>query len=230
MRSIQLLWAWHPEVVCFLLGLILPKLIQIEGKCHMRIVRKSIFQLIARFFLFFPLGFPALAQSQGSEARMLVTEVMNRHLAASFVHELDRTAAWIAYVEGVALMGEHEDWPTEKAFEEASVRSFVYDVHNLKARLVVTVVELRRNVKRSQVFTPEEQVRFDAILQDVDTMIEGSQDLYAMLREGRLDEAGEYYRTQTRPLFRKVNGDTFTLISGIEKDLKKARLKIRTLE
>ena len=155
---------------------------------------------------------------------------MNRHSAASFVHELDRTAAWIAYVEGVAIMGEHEDWPTEKAFEEASVRSFVYDVHNLSARLVATVVELRRNVKRSKVFTPDEQARFDAILQDVDTMIEGSQDLYVLLREGRLDEAGEFYRTQTRSLYRKVSGDTYTLISGIEKDLKKARLKIRTLE
>ena len=196
----------------------------------MLVARKSFPQLIARYILFFLLGFPTLAQSQGSEARILVTEVMNRHLAASFVHELDRTAAWIAYVEGVAIMGEHEDWPTEKNFEEASVRSFVYDVNNLEARFVATVLELRRNVKRSQVFTSEEQARFDAILQDVETMIEGSQDLYVLLKEARLDEAGEFYRTQTRLLFRKVNGDSYTLISGIEKDLKKARLKIRTLE
>jgi hypothetical protein len=192
--------------------------------------RKSVLLLSALFLFLSQLGSAAPALSQECNARVLVTEVMNRHLAASYVHELDRTAAWIAYIEGVAIMGEHGDWPTEKNFEEASVRSFVYDVHNLEARLVPSVNALKRNAQRSQVFTPDEQAGFDAILQDVDSMIQGSQDIYALLKEGRLEEAGEFYRAQTRTLFRKVQGDTFTMVNSIENDLKKARLKIRTLE
>ncbi len=161
---------------------------------------------------------------------MLVTEVMNRHLAASYVHEIDRTAAWIAYVEGVAIMSELQDWPTEKDFAEKSVRSFVYDVHNLKARLVPTIVELKGTASRTKVFRPEEQARFDAILQDLEAMVQGSQDLFVLLESGRMKEAGEFYRTQTRTLFRKIQGDTYTLVSDIEGDLKSARLKILMLE
>ena len=161
---------------------------------------------------------------------MLAAEIMNRHLATSYVHELNRTAAWIAYIEGVAIMGEHGDWASEKNFAEGSVRSFVYDVHNLEARLVTTVGGLKRDAARNKVFTPDEQVRFDAIAQDVEAMIQGSQEIFVLLRDGRLDAAGEFYRTQTRTFFRKVDGDSYTLVSGIESDLKKARLKILKLE
>jgi hypothetical protein len=193
-------------------------------------MRNSIFLLMAQFLLFPFLGISVLAQSQGSEARMLATEIMNRHLATSYVHELNRTAAWITYVEGLAIMGEHEDWPSEKNFAQGSVRSFVYDVHNLEARLVTTVVGLKRDAARNKVFSPDEQLRFDAIALDVEAMIQDSQQLYLLLRDGRLDEAGEFYRAQTRTLFRRIDGDTYTLVSGIESDLKKARLKIRKLE
>jgi hypothetical protein len=54
--------------------------------------------------------------------------------------------------------------------------------------------------------------------------------LFVLLKEGRLEEAGEFYRTQTRTLFRSVQGDAYTLVSAIEDDLKKARLRLRTLE
>lgn len=192
--------------------------------------RKSVFLLSALFLFLSQLGSAAPALSQESNARELVTEVMNRHLATSYVHELDRTAAWIAYIEGVAIMGEHGDWPTEKDHMMGNLRSFTYDVHNLEDRLVPLVNELKRNAKRNQAFTPDEQAGFDAILQDVSSMIQGSQNIYALLKEGRLEEAGEFYRTQTRTLFRKVQGDTFTMVNSIENDLKKARLKIRTLE
>ena len=104
------------------------------------------------------------------------------------------------------------------------------NVGNLEERLVPTLIALRRNAARNKVFTPDEQTRFDGLLQDVDAMVSGSRDLLVLLQEGRMAEAGEFYRTQTRTLFRNVLGDAYTLVTAIEDDLKKARLKIRKLE
>ncbi len=192
--------------------------------------RKSVCLLSSLFLLFLQLAPTTSAHAQESDARQLINHVMNRHLAASYVHELDRTAAWIAYIEGVAIMAEHEDWPTEKDNLMGDLRSFSYDVHNLEIRLVSTLVDLKRDAQRNKVFALDEQARFDAILQDVYSMIDGSQEMYNLLKAGRIDEAGDFYRTQTRTLFRKVQGDTFTMVNSIENDLQKARLKIRTLE
>ncbi|MEO8244444.1 MAG: hypothetical protein ABI832_19265, partial [bacterium] len=172
--------------------------------------------LMASMFMVVSAGSSATAQSLPSEAQLLATDVVNRHQAVSYVHQLYSTAAWIAYIEGVALVSQMQNWPTEKDGLGGSDLSFTYDVYNLQGRLAPVVFDLKRNLGRNQVFTTDEQTQFDAIVQDVDAMIADSQGLYDLLHDGQVAAAGEFYRNRTRTLFRRIDRDSYTLVHGIE--------------
>jgi hypothetical protein len=54
-------------------------------------------------------------------------------------------------------------------------------------------------------------------------------DLYVLLRQGRLDEAGDLYRWKNQVRSQIVKGNMLPRISAIERDVKMLRFTIRRL-
>ena len=119
------------------------------------------------------------ALSQERDARSMITELGQRATALSTITEAESIAARIIYVQTVAIHSEVGEWPEEVENwpSDQVVSKFVYDVNNLHSRYVTELASLRRTTARDGVFTDGERPRIEALLDDLETLVVGSQTL-----------------------------------------------------
>ena len=73
----------------------------------------------------------------------------------------------------------------------------------------------------------DELKRFSDIYHNVETLFAVAIDVHDLLEDGKIDEANALYRDKSIPLINGINGNSYTLISSLEKKIDKAALQAR---
>ena len=168
------------------------------------------------------------ALSQERDARSMITELGQRATALSTITEAKCIAARIIYVQTVAIHSDVGEWPEEVENWPSGqvVSKFVYDVNNLLNR----ACEPSAPTARDGVFTDGERPRMEALLDDLETLVVGSQTLYALLEGDQIEDANAYFRDHIREPYLDLVASAYTVGTGVTRDISRIGLLARTLD
>ena len=68
-------------------------------------------------------------------------------------------------------------------------------------------------------FTSDELERFDRLVAELQDLIAGSQSFYALLAAGEIPAASEYFRDVTRTQYFSITAGSYTLFSGVSREI-----------
>jgi hypothetical protein len=172
----------------------------------------------------------AVAQQQ--DAKSLLAELGNRKTASQVIGSIERIAARIVYVETVALMSEHGKWPEELSNwpEDAEASKNVYDVKNLYSRMTPELVAIKRMASQGGVYAASETELLASMLGELQLMLDESQSLYALLKAEKLEEANLFFRDVVRARYEGILADSYTLGTGVTRDVSRIMLDVRRLD
>ena len=172
------------------------------------------------------------ATAQEQDAKSLLIELRQRHNAMAALNSLERLAARIVHIESLATLSEHGEWPEELANwpQDADTTSFVYSVNLVYERFKPELAALRRTASRPGNFSNEERVRFASLVNDLELLIEESQTHYDLLAVGQINEANLFFRDYIRAPYQSIVQGSYTIGSGITRDISRIGLAARKLK
>ena len=179
-----------------------------------------------------------VARAQGETAKDLIVALERRSDAIETIGSLERLASRGFYVQSVALLAHYGGWPGEgdagwrgeNAIFSGEIPKFFYDVKNIHPRLTPEIIALRRNANRPGVFTEEELEQFSRLIDELEKLIEGTKDYYELLKDGRVEAASEFIRGNVRLHYSNITSGSYTLQSGVSRDIDRIIRLSRSVE
>lgn len=179
-----------------------------------------------------------VAKAQEETAKDLIVALERRSDAVETIGNLERLASRILYVQSVALLSHYGGWPGEgdagwhgeNAIFSGEIPKFFYDVENIQSRFTPEIITLRRNGNRPGVFTEEELAQFSRLIDELENLIEGSQGFYELLKDRRVEDANEFFREDVRLHYSNITSGSYTLQSGVSRDIDRIIRLSRSVE
>jgi hypothetical protein len=179
--------------------------------------------------LFFVFDGPE-SNAQTQTANELIVELGQRTTAVESLGALERAAARIVYVESVALLSHFGDWPERDAGWVPDTPKYFYDVHKIADRFPADLAAIRRTAARPGVFSDEERERFTSLIGETELLIEDSQTYYGLLAAEDFDLASAYFRDSIMARYESIEAGSYTLRSGVLRDISRISRLARNSE
>jgi hypothetical protein len=198
------------------------------GRWQMRRLSQFFLRVVrtlALLLLALTLARPVAAQTTAPDETIQVIAQQQKMISQTY--KLERAAELVMHMETLDLLAVYGGWETQ--YNENWTNGNYYNVH-----LAETVSQLRPEliyaktaVQRIKGVSEDELERFSDIYLEVENLFAVADDVYVLVKDGKIDEANALYRDKSIPLNSSIKADSYPLISGLEEKIDKAALHAR---